>query len=228
MRIEGTYTFAAPIERVFAALADPEAVARAVPGCERVMQMGPVCADGTSAFALRLHTEDGHAASISLRATDARRPTYVRAELRGYGPLGTVAGRGRIDLVAQDEHTIGAYVWDVELPALTDEHQHAAHAAGQHLARAICERLGEDIRLATSSPTTLLDDDVDGRPAVRMLRLHTPRGQIVALRTVAPELPAGARVWATRALWMSVGLGLGVGVFAVALAVLHRLVGEED
>jgi carbon monoxide dehydrogenase subunit G len=238
MRIEGTYTFAAPIERVFAALADPEAIARAVPGSERVMQMGPAGADGASAFELRLRTEDGHAASASLRATDARRPTYLHAELRGHGPLGSVTGRGRIDLVAQEEHTIGAYVWDVDLPALADERQHAALAAGQILARAICERLGEDLRLATPSPTALLDEGVhgegvhgegvNGRPAVRMLRLRTARGQIVALRAVAPELPAGAHVWALRAMWMGIGLGLGVGALAVALAVLHRLVGEDD
>jgi carbon monoxide dehydrogenase subunit G len=225
MRTEGTYTFAAPIERVFAALADPTALARALPGCERVMQIGPAGEDGAAAFDLRLRTDDGHAASVSLRPTSARRPTHLGVELSGYGPLGTMTGHGHIDLVDQDEHTVGAYVWDVDLPALPAERSGAATAAGQRLARDACERLGEYLR--STAPLELHAETLNGRPAVRVEQVQTPRGRIVTLRAVLPALPSGTRIWAQRALWMGAGLALGIGTIAATVAVLHRLLGDE-
>jgi uncharacterized protein len=226
MRIEGTYTFTAPIERVFAALADPAALGRILPGCARVQQLGPAGEDGTAAFELRLRTSDDHAATVSFRPTSARRPTYLRAELRGYGPLGAMTGGGHFDLVAQEAHTVGAYVWDVDLPAMPTECAAAVAAAGNRFARAVCVRLGEDLYTATAAEPPA--GVVDGHPAVRVVRVKTPRGQIVALRAVVPALPAGARVWTQRALWMGAGLALGVGAIAGAVAVLHRLVGEDE
>ncbi len=226
MRIEGAYTFAAPIQRVFAALSDPEALAAALPGCERVRQLGPAGADGAAAFELYLHQDDGRATSVSVRTTTARRPTYLRAELRGYNPLGAFTGRGQIDLVAQEEHTIGAYVWDMDVPHLAPERVAGVTAVAHRFACAFSERLGEHLR--ATAPVEPPAGIVDGQPAVRVVRVNTARGQIVALRAVLPGLPSGARVWMQRATWIGAGFVLGIAAIAVAVGLLRRLIGEED
>ena len=41
MRVEGTYRFPAPPERVYALLLDPTVLAGCIPGCERLEAVGP-------------------------------------------------------------------------------------------------------------------------------------------------------------------------------------------
>jgi carbon monoxide dehydrogenase subunit G len=40
MKLEGTYTFAAPRDVVWGALMDPEILARVMPGCDKLEQVG--------------------------------------------------------------------------------------------------------------------------------------------------------------------------------------------
>ena len=54
MRVEGTYTFPGAIGQVFAALINPDALARAIPGCERFIQLGPTTSQEETAYEARL------------------------------------------------------------------------------------------------------------------------------------------------------------------------------
>jgi len=69
MRVEGGQTIAGTVEEVFAALLDADTLARAIPGCERLIQLGPPGAGGAGSGtrfgargAVDLVPRDGHTA----------------------------------------------------------------------------------------------------------------------------------------------------------------------
>lgn len=211
MRIDGTYTFAGGRERVFAAITDADLLTSALPSCERLLQLGPAGADGTVAFEARLRGESG-VTSITVRVGIARRPTWLRLELRGYGSDGPFSGAGSIDLVERERHTVVAYALDVEVPSTSGDRQRALAAqVGRYLSTA-CERLSRQL--------------LDEQEAVdHMVAVQTPRGRIVALRAAArePALAFGASEWTQRALWMGTGMLLGISAVGLTLGLLRRI-----
>src|SRR5260370_33395353 len=83
MRVDGTYTFSGSSARLLAALEDAETLARVVPGCERLLQLGPA-GDGTLAFEARMHMA-GAIVTATVHASVTRAPARLRLDLRGYG-----------------------------------------------------------------------------------------------------------------------------------------------
>lgn len=223
MRIEGAYTFAATSDRVYGALVDADTLAQVLPGCERIMQMGPADADGWTRFEARVRPVAGaDSTTATLNVTTARRPEHLRLDVYGYGPAGAYQGSGRIDLVAQERHTVLAYVWDVTLASTPDPDQSALIAAGRSFARAFCERLNQ--ALLTETEIAPLPDG-----AVAVVTARTTRGSIVALRRRAPTpaLAFRASVWTQRAIWMGTGFALGVGAIGLTLNALRRITEQE-
>ena len=224
MRIEGTYTFPGPIERVFSALLDPEALKRGLPGCERIVQFGPPAADGAASFEARVRPDrDAGVYTLRISGVVARRPAHLRVELRGRGPQGPVTGAGRIDLVAQDEFTIGAYVFDVETEA------REAQAAGQRFARLTCEQLAETIRPTQDSERAAETPLASPERRVVARGIRTPRGRIVALPATPSLSPlsANADAWMERLGWMAAGMALGMAALGL-LAAASRWMGGHD
>ena len=41
MKVQGTYTLEAPLEKVWTFLMDPQAIARVIPGCETLQEVEP-------------------------------------------------------------------------------------------------------------------------------------------------------------------------------------------
>lgn len=223
MRIEGAYTFAATSDRVYSALLDADTLARTLPGCERVMQMGPTDASGRSRFEVRVGgSARAHSTTVTLQAKSARRPDHLSLDLSGYGSAGAFTGSGRIDLVAQERHTVVAYVWDVSLAEGAEKDQSALIAAGRSFARALCEGLNQ--ALLTQTDVAPLPDG-----AVALLTARTSRGSIVALRrrAPAPALAFRASVWTQRAIWMGTGFAIGVGAIGLTLNALRRIAEQE-
>lgn len=223
MRIEGAYTFAATSDQVYSALVDADTLAQVLPGCERVMQMGPADANGQTRFEVRVRgSAAAHSTTVSLSATTARRPEHVSFDLHGYGPAGTFHSSGRIDLVAQETHTVLAYVWDVSLSRAVDVDKSALAGACRVYARALCERLNQT--LLTAKDVAPLPDG-----AVALVRARTSRGAIVALkrRAPAPALAFRASVWTQRAIWMGTGFAIGVGAIGLTLNALRRIAEQE-
>ena len=223
MRIDGTYMFPATLSRVYAALLDAEALARVIPGCERLTQMGPEGPEGV-AFECRLRMDAG-AGSITWRAAPARRPTSVRLAFHGRLPAGPFAGKGVIDLVEQEEHTLGAYALELDAPNL-------AVRQGQQIARELCELLGDYLLGAApdevAAPAPVAAHASSG-PRIMPQQVRTPRGRIVALPRLADmgDPPAPSAYWAQRALWMGAGMLLGISAIALALAVVRRLADHD-
>src|SRR5260370_33241799 len=82
MRVDGTYTFSGSSARLLAALEDAETLARVVPGCERLLQLGPA-GDGTLAFEARVRMDDG-IVTATVHASVTRTPARLRLERAGY------------------------------------------------------------------------------------------------------------------------------------------------
>jgi len=56
MEITGSQTFRAPVERISSLLLNPDLLASAIPGCERLIQFGPPDADGATHLEARVRS----------------------------------------------------------------------------------------------------------------------------------------------------------------------------
>jgi carbon monoxide dehydrogenase subunit G len=215
MRIEGTYTFPATIDRVFAALVDADTLARAIPNCERLIQLGPPAADGSATFEARIRATGGYL-TLTVRVISVRRPEQIRLELRGHGPFGPLTGQGTLDLVAQERHTVSAYAWSIQAPQAPEESQRDLSAVAQRFARQTCEQLAERLRPLEPSPETL---PAPGREHI--VQVETPRGKIVAVPASLARVPRRLSTgeWAERAAWMGAGMVIGMSVLGLTFAI---------
>jgi hypothetical protein len=230
MRIEGSYTFLAPIAQVYAALLDAESLARAVPGCERLIQLGPAEASGAVTFEARLRAGNDLCTLVA-RLNGGRSPQWgtqapsggpqppaqVRLDLRVYRAGRTLTGQGVVDLVDREGHTVGAYSVQVAgadgAPGAREREVEVCQAVG-----ALCERLARDLseRAAETVPA----------PGP----IENAGGILVALapRLPATPLSARSRAWAERAGWMGAGLLVGIGVLALTTRLVQRLAEREE
>jgi carbon monoxide dehydrogenase subunit G len=229
MRVEGGQTITGEVAGVFAALLDVDALAHAIPGCERLIQLGPSGTGGAIAFEARVRA-GGSVSTVSIHVTAARPPAYLRVELRGAGPDNAFSARGAVDLVPRDGHTAMAYAFDVDATGATGATGAASVSAEacRQIARAISERISSGVRTARAAAEPV----VAVAPALakrRAVRITTPRGHIVALPPLPPrEAALTVPLWARRALWMGAGALLGIGVIAVMSAVVRRLVDGDE
>lgn len=217
MRVEGGYTFPAEIERVYAALTTAEGLERTLPGCERLIQLGPAGDDGEATFEARLR-QDGDVVTARLAYVAARHPAHARFAIEVFGASGPVRGRGLFDFVDQGTHTVGAYVLD--LKAAADRGAASSAERAQAFIQAMCEALARRLR----------DDALLGSmPALPPgVAVRTPRGRIVALRREGTAQANSPALWAQRAAWMGAGLALGVGALALVTSVARWLADRVD
>ncbi|HEX9038871.1 MAG TPA: SRPBCC domain-containing protein [Ktedonobacterales bacterium] len=208
MRVEGTQIFPGAKSIVFAALTNPDALARAIPGCERFIQFGPATADGQVAYEARLRLGPlRQPYVVTARVATARRPDYLRLDLSGFGPSGPLTGDGSLDLVTQDDHTVVAYRLSVTGPDLP-ESADGVPTSGTFIARTAFAHLADELH-ATSGASA-------AQYAASTLAADAAR-----LNLVSSDVPS----WGERAVWMGAGLGLGLGAIALAVAVVRRLGG---
>ena len=242
MRVEGAYTFPGDIERVFRALTNPDALARAIPGCERFIQFGPANADDETAYETRLRLgQQRQPYTVTLRVKAARRPAYLKLDLRGYGLSGPITGVGSLDLVEQDSHTVVAYRFTLtgaELPEVGE----APSQAASFIARATCAHLADEIYAETENqlywqPGSLTASDGAASDAV-VREVVTPRGRIrtrvTSLKRLSTLNSLGERVaippplaWSERVIWMGAGLAMGLSAIALTAAIVRRF-GAHD
>ncbi len=214
MEIEGTYTFAAPLERVLAVLSEPESLGRAIPGCERIMQLGPAGANGAMSLELRLRVGPGPAVyATTAEVTPRREPPEMQVKVHGRGPSGSVTAHGTLRLTAEGNTTRGDYRWEIEPDGLRgDERRALSDGAGQQLAEQLCERLGAELR------------DGNRRQQGAILKAETPRGRIMTVPDGAVEQgeEGNSTTAARQALWMSAGLVVGLGALALTISLTRR------
>lgn len=115
MKINGKHTLNAPREKVWAFLMDPEAVAKVMPGCEKLEVVAPDTYQAT--LKLGIAAVKGTYRG-SVRLLDQVPPTHYRMLLDGSGTPGFVKGEATIDLEAQDGQTVLSYDTDTQVGGL--------------------------------------------------------------------------------------------------------------
>lgn len=231
MRIESTYTFQAPVERVYDLTLDPDALRRAVPGCERLIQLGPAADDGAVRWEVRVRSQDGAGIStIVATISPVRRPQRLEVDAHGRGRDGPFVLHGSLDFAPRDAHTVLAYVWDVttrepdgpEMPA-TAASAEDREDAGARFAQQVCDGLGAVLRGERMDGATLAE-------ALPVLRADTARGKIVLLPPDPPDELARQRTarWVRRGTWVAAGLLVGIAAIALAGAIIRRWGGQNQ
>jgi carbon monoxide dehydrogenase subunit G len=182
MRIEGTYTLPATIDRVFMVLQNPDVLQRTIPNCERLIQLGPATGEGDVAFEIRVKRDNARPVTLSLKTTRLRKPDHLQLELHGYAAGDPLSGQALIDLVEQGSHTVGAYVLELTAPGLnrgsiqTDISELCESLADYLYHEGLSVDLAESLRKVQPGkqpPLSQLES--------RTVRYQTPHGQIVAL-----------------------------------------------
>ena len=212
MRIEGTHTFLAPLDQIFATFTDPDLVRHHAPGCERLIQFGPAGPDDEIAWETRLRVDPEsqiYTAGVTLRPV--RAPQHLDIHARGQGPYGPVALSGSLDFVEQDERTVAAYALNLDAEGMPEELQRQLEdGAAERYVDVLCDGLGSALTGRVPGQATLED-------ALPLLRADTARGKIVLLPPV-DEAGAGARLRTLAQRGALVGAGLVVGMLTLALA----------
>jgi len=112
MKIQGTYNFDAPRERVWRALLDPAVLARTLPGCERLERVGE------NGFQGALNVQVGPVKGQfqgTLQISDLRPLEGYHMKLDGKGPNGFMNGEGDLRLTDNGSSTTLAYDLDTQV-----------------------------------------------------------------------------------------------------------------
>jgi carbon monoxide dehydrogenase subunit G len=115
MKIEGTTDIPAPHDRVWTALLDPETLAAAIPGCEKLEALG----DGEFKAIMKVGvgpvkgTFEG-----KVRLSDVEPPNRYRMALEGSGAPGFVRGQALMELAPAEGATKVHYDADVQIGGL--------------------------------------------------------------------------------------------------------------
>jgi carbon monoxide dehydrogenase subunit G len=112
MKIEGTHQLAAPRQRVYSALIDPDVLQRCIPGCE---QLGKT---GDDSYSATIRVGVGAIKGVftgSVKLEDMRAPEHYRIVVEGKGAPGFMKGSGNLDLEEAGNGTSIKYTGDVQL-----------------------------------------------------------------------------------------------------------------
>jgi carbon monoxide dehydrogenase subunit G len=112
MRVEGTHVFDAPRDIVWPMLLDPKVLAKALPGCERLEQVGDNQYEGAMKIKIGpvQGTFDGQ-----ITLSDITEPESASISVSGEGIPGFVTGTGRLTLEEAGEQAALAYEGDAQI-----------------------------------------------------------------------------------------------------------------
>ena len=115
MKVQGTYTLEAPVEKVWTFLMDPQAIARVIPGCETLQEVEPDKYRATMKIGIAAikGTYNG-----SVQLFDKTPPTHYRMLVDGSGTPGFVKGEASVELAAQGQQTVLTYDADTQVGGL--------------------------------------------------------------------------------------------------------------
>jgi carbon monoxide dehydrogenase subunit G len=100
LKISGSYTLAAPQEKVYALMQDPVVLARAIPGCEGLEKIG----DDEYRMKMKMALASFSGAfEGKVRITDQTPPASFRLVVEGSGKLGFMKGDGLLKLSSQGD-----------------------------------------------------------------------------------------------------------------------------
>lgn len=115
MRIEGSYQIAAPRQRVWDVLLNPDALAAAIPGCEglELQDDGRYLAKLRAGVAAIKGSFTGH-----VQLTDEQAPSHYKLVVDGSGGPGFVKGEGSVNLIDHGDTTEVTVVGEAQVGGL--------------------------------------------------------------------------------------------------------------
>lgn len=150
MKITGKLTIDAPRDQVWAALNDIEVLARIVPGCERLEQIGDNEFEGTVKIGIQAikGTYNG-----KIRLEDIQPPHHYKLIASGRSPNGVVDGAGAVDLEEQGGKTLLTYSGDAQIGGtLASVGQRLIEGASKQMINQSIKALVEQINLRARGP----------------------------------------------------------------------------
>jgi uncharacterized protein len=115
MKVEGSFDIPVPRDKVWTAFLDPATLAKAIPGCEGLEEIGPgeYKAKMKIGVAAIKGTFEG-----KVRLFDLEPPQHYRMALEGSGGPGFVRGEAHMELSDADAGTRVTYAADVQVGGL--------------------------------------------------------------------------------------------------------------
>ncbi len=112
MNIEGTYTFSAPRDVVWSMMLDPDVLAKAMPGCEKLEQTDENSYSGI--LNIRVGPVQGRF-NGSVVLSDINAPEGYTLALKGNGAPGFVNGTGTMELIDEGDSCTVKYTSDAQV-----------------------------------------------------------------------------------------------------------------
>jgi carbon monoxide dehydrogenase subunit G len=144
VKLEGIYTFDAPRETVWQALLDPEVLARTMPGCEKLEQIGENEYKG--ALKIRVGPVQGQFEGI-VNLSNINAPESYRMQVDGKGAPGFMKGVGEVRLEDQGESTLMYYTGEAQVGGrIASVGQRLLDSSAKALTRQSLDGLHEQIK----------------------------------------------------------------------------------
>ncbi|HXG51617.1 MAG TPA: carbon monoxide dehydrogenase subunit G [candidate division Zixibacteria bacterium] len=115
MKIEGSYTFNAPRERVWQVLLDPKILAQCMPGCEELREIGPDRYEAVMKVGVAA-VKGTYKGKVAIK--DKQPPAHYVLSGEGSGGPGFMQGDVAIDLEEQNGKTLVRYSTEAKVGGL--------------------------------------------------------------------------------------------------------------
>ena len=112
MKITGSHELPVDVQRAYEMLLDPDVLARALPGCDELVRIGP------DEYEMRLKVAIASVQGLfsgKVRITDRQPPDSYRMAVEGTGRVGFVKGEGLMKLSPKEGATEMQYEGDVQV-----------------------------------------------------------------------------------------------------------------
>jgi hypothetical protein len=144
VKLEGTYTFDAPREVVWQALLDPNVLAKVMPGCERLDQIGENEYKGS--LKIRVGPVQGQFEGI-VHLLDITAPESYRMQIDGKGAPGFMKGTGEVRLEDHGGSTVMQYSGEAQVGGrIASVGQRLLDSSAKAITRQSLEGLHEQIK----------------------------------------------------------------------------------
>lgn len=231
VEVTGDYQFQAPRDVVWNAFLDPELLARVMPGCERLDQVGEHEFEGV--MKIRVGPVQGIFQG-TVQLSELQPPHSYHMIVKGRGPAGIVRGEGDVQLHATDGGTRLDYQGQAQISGrIAGVGQRLMESSANAIARQSVENLDKQIQAQLAPPeppeeATPATPEVGQKPAPAPA--PEPSGQTefalgVAREVVDDLLPAGTPrlLLGVAALTLVLGLIANWHANLVARRVLRKL-----
>ena len=155
MKVQGSYTFAAPQDIVWSILRDPDMLSKVIPGCEQLDEVGENQYQGI--LKLKVGPVQGKFKG-DVALSDIVDPASYNIHVDGKGAPGFVKGSGSLHLEADGEITTLHYDGDAQVGGrLASVGQRLLDTSAKAIIRQSLEGMGQQIQarmMADASPTS--------------------------------------------------------------------------